>query len=56
MILVDLFLAGFMNTAISLDFMFLCMAVHPNVQRKLHEEIDSAIPFDRLPDIADKPK
>ncbi|XP_031840627.1 putative cytochrome P450 305a1 [Nomia melanderi] len=56
MILVDLFLAGFTTTAITLDFAFLCMAMYPDVQRKLHEEIDAAIPFDRLPDLADKPK
>lgn len=56
MLLVDLFLAGFTTTAITLDFLFLSMAIYPNIQRKLHEEIDAAIPFDRLPDMTDKPK
>ncbi|XP_076286319.1 putative cytochrome P450 305a1 isoform X2 [Lasioglossum baleicum] len=54
MVLVDLFLAGFLTTTITLEFLFLNMIVHQDVQRKLQKEIDSMIPADRLPDIPDK--
>ncbi|XP_076650145.1 putative cytochrome P450 305a1 [Halictus rubicundus] len=54
MVLVDLFLAGFLTTTITLEFLFLNMIVHQDVQRKLQKEIDSVVPADRLPDISDK--
>lgn len=54
MVLVDLFLAGFLTTTITLEFLFLNMVVHQDVQRKLQKEIDSVVPADRLPDIPDK--
>ncbi|XP_033340663.2 putative cytochrome P450 305a1 isoform X1 [Megalopta genalis] len=55
-ILVDLFVAGFMTIGTSLEFLFLTMIIHQDVQRKLQKEIDSAIPPDRLPDTADRLK
>lgn len=56
MLLVDLFLAGCTTTTKTLDFLFLNMVLHQDVQQKLHEEIDSVIPSDRLPDLSDRPK
>lgn len=56
MVLVDLFLAGFLTTTITLEFLFLNMIVHQDVQRKLQKEIDSMVPADRMPDIVDKIK
>lgn len=56
MVLVDLFLAGFLTTTTSLEFMFLNMVLHQDVQRKLQKEIDSVVPADKLPSIPDKLK
>lgn len=56
MLLVDIFLAGFTTTSTAMDFLFLCMVVNQDVQRKVQEEIDSVIPRDRLPEIEDKSK
>lgn len=56
MILIDLFLAGCTTTTTSLDFLFLNMLVHQDVQRKVQEEIDSVIPPGRLPDVDDRAK
>ena len=56
MILVDLFLAGCTTTGTTLDFLFLSMVVHQDVQRKLQKEIDSVIPSNRLPDLDDRSK
>lgn len=55
-ILVDLFIAGCTTTGITVDFLFLHMAVHQDVQRKLQKEIDSVIPRDRIPDLEDRAK
>ncbi|XP_017885232.1 methyl farnesoate epoxidase-like [Ceratina calcarata] len=55
-ILVDLFIAGCTTTGTTVDFLFLHMAVHQDVQRKLQKEIDSVIPRDRIPDLDDRPK
>lgn len=56
MLLVDLFLAGCTTTTKTLDFLFLNMVLHQDVQKKLHEELDSVISSDRLPDLSDRPK
>ncbi|XP_076248727.1 uncharacterized protein LOC143188395 [Calliopsis andreniformis] len=56
MILIDLFLAGSVTTGTTLDFIFMAITVHQDVQRKLHEEIDSVIPSDRLPILEDREK
>nr|XP_033340660.1 probable cytochrome P450 305a1 isoform X1 [Megalopta genalis]XP_033340661.1 probable cytochrome P450 305a1 isoform X2 [Megalopta genalis]XP_033340662.1 probable cytochrome P450 305a1 isoform X1 [Megalopta genalis] len=55
-ILMDFFIAAFTTTATVLEFLFLYMIIHQDVQRKLQKEIDSAIPPDRLPDTADRLK
>ncbi|XP_078043390.1 methyl farnesoate epoxidase-like [Augochlora pura] len=54
--LMDLFIAGFATIGTALDFLFLNMVMHQDVQRKLQKEIDSAIPSDKHPDIADRLK
>nr|XP_003702175.1 PREDICTED: probable cytochrome P450 305a1 [Megachile rotundata] len=56
MILVDLFLAGCTTISTSLDFVFINMVLHQDIQRKVQQEIDSMIPKDRLPDLSDRPK
>ncbi|CAK9803370.1 Probable cytochrome P450 305a1 [Anthophora plagiata] len=55
-LLLDLFIAGSTTTGITLDFLFLHMVVHQKVQQRLQQEIDSVIPRDRLPDLADRTK
>ncbi|XP_076623309.1 putative cytochrome P450 305a1 [Colletes latitarsis] len=56
MILIDLFIAGVTTTATTLDFLFMNMVVHQDVQQKLQKEIDSVVPASRLPDLGDKMK
>ncbi|XP_078042160.1 putative cytochrome P450 305a1 isoform X2 [Augochlora pura] len=56
MIVVDLFIAAFTTTATVLEFVFLYMIMHQDVQRRLQNEIDSVIPPDRLPNIEDRQK
>ncbi|KAL2713486.1 putative cytochrome P450 305a1 isoform X1 [Vespula squamosa] len=56
MILLDLFLAGFNTTAITLDFLFLHMVVHQDVQRKVREEIATKIGLDEFPKLEDRSK
>ncbi|KOX69408.1 hypothetical protein WN51_05571 [Melipona quadrifasciata] len=56
MMLVDILLAGFTTTSTVLDFLFSCMIVYQDVQRKVQEEIDSVISRDRLPQMEDKAK
>lgn len=56
MILLDLFLAGFNTTAITLDFLFLHMVVHQDVQQKVREEIATKIGLDEFPKLEDRSK
>nr|XP_033183429.1 probable cytochrome P450 305a1 [Bombus vancouverensis nearcticus] len=55
-LLIDLFLAGFTTTSLTLDFLLLTMTVYQDVQHKVQKEIDSVIPRDRLPEVEDKAK
>ncbi|XP_011299261.1 probable cytochrome P450 305a1 [Fopius arisanus] len=55
MILIDLFIAGSQTTTVTLDFMFLYMTLHQDVQEKVHQELDSVISFGRLPQQTDRP-
>lgn len=55
MILIDLFIAGVQTTAVTLDFLFLYMTVHQDIQSKLHGELDSVIGTKRLPQLNDRP-
>lgn len=54
--LIDFFIAGTSTTTASLDILFLQMANHQDVQRKLQEEIDAVIGPHRLPQLEDKIK
>ncbi|XP_029055474.2 probable cytochrome P450 305a1 [Osmia bicornis bicornis] len=56
MVLIDFFLAGCTTTATSMDFLFLIMVLHQDVQRKLQQEIDSVIPRDEFPELKHKIK
>ena len=47
-------MAGSETTFTTLRWALLYMAAHPDVQRKVHEELDSVIGPDRLPNMADK--
>lgn len=50
----ELFLAGFETTSTTLCWTFLLIAKHPDVQKKLREDIVRAIGTDRLPTMNDK--
>jgi cytochrome P450 len=52
---VTIFLAGHETTAIALSWTFHLIARHPDVERKLVEEIDAVL-GDRLPTVADLPR
>ncbi|XP_072752926.1 probable cytochrome P450 305a1 [Anoplolepis gracilipes] len=54
--LLDLFIAGIRTTTATLDVLFLQVANHQDVQRKLHEEIDAVIGPNRLPNLEDRVK
>ncbi|XP_004703511.3 cytochrome P450 2U1, partial [Echinops telfairi] len=53
-ILGDLFIAGTDTTTNSLLWCLLYMALHPDVQEKVHEEIQRVIGRDRAPSLTDK--
>ncbi|XP_044587035.1 probable cytochrome P450 305a1 [Cotesia glomerata] len=55
MILIDIFIAGVQTTTVTLDFLFLYMTVNQDVQSKLHNELDSAIGTNNLPQLSDRP-
>lgn len=50
----DLFVAGTDTTTNSLLWCLLYMSVNPDVQKKVHEEIERVIGCDRLPSLTDK--
>ncbi|XP_008842003.1 cytochrome P450 2U1 [Nannospalax galili] len=50
----DLFIAGTDTTTNSLLWCLLYMALNPDVQKKVHEEIESVIGCDRAPSLMDK--
>ena len=49
-------LAGFETSATTIRWALALLADHPDVQRRLQEEIDSVVPRDRLPSLDDKQK
>ncbi|KAK6188515.1 hypothetical protein SNE40_004675 [Patella caerulea] len=53
-IIIDLFFAGSDTTATTLDWAFLFMALHPEVQKKCQEEIDSVVGDGRMVGWSDK--
>jgi len=52
-IFVDLFTAGMETTVSTLCWTFLYLIHHPEVQEKVHEEIDRIVGKDRLPSLSD---
>ncbi|XP_064382545.1 cytochrome P450 1A1-like [Halichondria panicea] len=50
----SLFGAGFATTAVTLKYSLMMMALYPDVQRKLHEELDRVVGKNRYPEFADK--
>lgn len=49
----DLFIAGSQTTSNSLDFAFLMMLAHPEMQRKVQAELDEVL-MNRTPCLEDK--
>ena len=54
-VLDDLFLAGTETTSTTLRWAILYMVAFPDVQRKVHEEINRVVGRNRLPKLSDKP-
>ena len=56
MILLDLFSAGTESVANSLDYVLLYMMLNPDIQRKVHEELDAVVGRSRRPTSNDSPQ
>ena len=52
--LADLFIAGAETTSTTVRWFMLYMITHPEIQKKIHNEIDSVIGKDRMPAWDDK--
>jgi cytochrome P450 family 2 subfamily D len=52
----DFFIAGAIPIGTTLDFLVLMMLLHPDVQRKVQNEIDAVVGQNRLPQLSDKPQ
>ena len=55
-IMFDMFFAGSETTVNTFTWLCSYLAAHPQVQRKLHAEIDEVIPDGALPTLAEKPR
>ncbi|XP_023558295.1 cytochrome P450 2D17-like [Octodon degus] len=54
MVISDLFAAGMVTTATTLSWALLLMILHPDVQRRVQQEIDEVIGQGRRPEMADQ--
>jgi cytochrome P450 len=55
-ILLDLFSAGAESVANSLDYSLLYLILHPDVQKKVHDELDAVVGRSRRPSLEDRPR
>lgn len=54
MIILDMFIAGSQTTSITLDLALMMMVRHPEIQQKIHNEIDKVLGDAQLPTLSDK--
>lgn len=54
-IMADLWTAGYETTVTTLGWAILLMMKYPEVQLKVHKELDSVLGFEKQPTLADKP-
>ncbi|XP_072699802.1 cytochrome P450 2D6 isoform X1 [Canis lupus baileyi] len=54
MVTSDLFIAGMVSTSITLTWALLLMILHPDVQRRVQQEIDEVIGREQLPEMGDQ--
>ena len=52
----DIFVAGTETGSTTITFCLMFMCLHPNIQEKIHQELDSIIGQNRYPTYADKEK
>lgn len=50
----DMFTAGSESTSNTIEFIIMYLVLNPNVQKKLHEELDSVLQRSRRPNLDDR--